>query len=353
MMKYIRSLKIGILFYCFFIAGVPSMFAQESKSLPFDVMFYNVENLFDCRDDSLHADEEFTPRGLRGWKYDRYKTKLNQIAKVIAAAGEWDTPALIGLCEVENNAVLTDLLRNTPLRSELYQSITAEGNDMRGINCALIYRRDLFKYINHQEYVVRFSVKMKRTTRNLLHVSGELLSGDTLDVFVAHFPSRSAGQKQTEVLRCDVASLLRSKVDSICTIRTNPQCIIMGDFNDTPSDKSMISILQAQMPEPPFSPQVLYNLFAVQNPHQHSGGTHKFQGEWAQLDQMIVTGNLLSGDNPLRAKNPKGAVLSFPFLLTRDDTHGGKRPFRTYHGYKYEGGFSDHLPIIARFSIYL
>lgn len=352
-MKYTQLLRINLLFFSLLLCGLPPIFAQESKSLPFDVMFYNVENLFDCRDDSLHADEEFTPRGLRGWKYDRYKTKLNQIAKVIAAAGEWDTPVLIGLCEVENNTVLSDLLRNTPLRSEFYQSITAEGNDMRGINCALIYRRDLFKYISHQEYVVRFSVKMKRTTRNLLHVSGELLSGDTLDVFVAHFPSRSAGQKQTEVLRCDAASALRVKVDSICTIRANPQCIIMGDFNDSPSDKSMTGILQAQIPEPPFSSQVLYNLFAVKNPHQHNEGSHKFQGEWAQLDQMIVTGNLLSGDNSLRAKIPKGEVLSFPFLLTRDDTHGGKRPFRTYHGYKYEGGFSDHLPIIARFSIYL
>ena len=88
---------------------------------PFRVMCYNVENLFDTADDPCKEDNEFLPDGNRYWTRGRYYHKLRQIAKTISAAGEWDTPALVGLCEVENDSVLHELTRRSPLRAEEYR----------------------------------------------------------------------------------------------------------------------------------------------------------------------------------------------------------------------------------------
>ena len=41
----------------------------------------------------------------------------------------------------------------------------------------------------------------------------------------------------------------------------------------------------------------------------------------------------------------------FNSLFKTDKTYHGTRPFRTYYGYKYEGGYSDHLPLLVDFSL--
>jgi len=40
--------------------------------------------------------------------------------------------------------------------------------------------------------------------------------------------------------------------------------------------------------------------------------------------------------------------LILPPLITRDDLYGGVKPKRTYEGYHYLGGLSDHLPLVVR-----
>lgn len=49
----------------------------------------------------------------------------------------------------------------------------------------------------------------------------------------------------------------------------------------------------------------------------------------------------------------KRKSANFLFLLTDDKKYGGKEPFRTYKGMKYQGGFSDHLPIYTDFELVL
>ena len=100
----------------FFILTLFSLPSQGQTD--FRVMSYNVENLFDTKDDPLTADNDFLPSGNRHWTSGRFYHKLQQLAKVITAAGEWSTPALIGLCEVENDSVLVRLLDFTPLRRQ-------------------------------------------------------------------------------------------------------------------------------------------------------------------------------------------------------------------------------------------
>ncbi len=324
---------------------------------PFRVMCYNVENLFDTADDPCKEDNEFLPDGNRYWTRGRYYHKLRQIAKTISAAGEWDTPALVGLCEVENDSVLHELTRRSPLRAQEYRYLITQGSDPRGINVALLYQRDRFGYIGHEAIPIRFTRERHKQSRDILHVWGKIQTGDTLDVFVCHFPSRYGGEKESEQDRLDAARTLRENCDSIYRIRKFPYLIIMGDFNDTPQDRGPAEILQAHpftshTQSPATQEPAYYNLFA----HPRKGqpqGSHKYQGAWSQLDQIIVSQTFLAPGATLRIVPESIRIFAPDFLLTNDKTWRGLRPFRTYYGFKYEGGFSDHLPLIVDFYLHL
>jgi len=300
-------------------------------------MFYNVENLFDTEDDPHTNDNEFLPKGARRWTPGRYYAHLQQTARVINAVGEWDTPALAGLCEVENDSVMIHLINRTPLRAQNYRYCITKGIDPRGINVALLYQRDKFQYIDHQSKRIRFTQKDRRS-RDILHVWGRIITGDTLDVLVCHFPSRSGGEKETEQARLDAAQFLRLLCDSLYDVRRNPNLLLMGDFNDNPSDKSIQIILKSPDPK-----RELMNLFADKKSLNFEG-SYKFQGVWSQLDQIMVSQSLATF---LKQGSPRN--FNAPFLLTTDRTWRGVRPLKVYNGYRYEGGFSDHLPVVADF----
>ena len=314
----------------------------------FRVMEYNVENLFDTINNPEKDDDEFLPSGNRHWMGKRYYHKLRQISKAISAAGEWSTPALVALCEVENDSVVTHLLSRTPLRQQHYRYCMTHGSDTRGINTALLYQRDLFGYISHMEHPVVFSHENHKETRNILHVWGKIITTDTLDVFVCHFPSRYGGEKETEADRFDAARTLRLLCDSLLHVRTTPQILIMGDFNDTAENRSLTEVLSAGKITEAIDERRLYNLFAT--PMKDAPpGTHKYRGEWAQLDHIIVSGNLLSDKSAMHLISGSNKIFAPSFLFIEDKTHKGMRPLRTYNGFRYEGGFSDHLPLIADF----
>lgn len=319
--------------------------------VPFRVMSWNVENLFDTHHDSLKNDEEFLPEALRHWNYSRYKKKLDDIARVIVAVGEWNPPALVGLCEVENDTVLRDLTRRSPLKNLDYRYVMTNSPDQRGIDVALLYQRDLFKLLSYRSISIP-SFKQHRPTRDLLHVSGLLLTGDTLDVFVCHLPSRSGGAKESEPYRLFAAQKLRTEVDSLLKGRFHPQLIIMGDFNDYPTNKSINKILEAEAPPATseVSPLKLYHLLA-RKAKSRDFGSYKYRGEWGLLDHLIVSGTLLDATKNFFTCEEKANVFQPSFLLIDDEKYGDKEPFRTYKGMRYQGGFSDHLPIFTDFEL--
>jgi predicted extracellular nuclease len=316
----------------------------------FRVMFYNVENLFDTEDAPKKNDNEFTPRGSRSWTNKRYYTKLNNIAKVVTSVGQWDTPVLVGLCEVENDKVLKDLTAYSPLKKMQYRYLLVESQDRRGIDVALLYQRDRFKYLYHQAIPVHFPYNKRKKTRDILHVTGQVITGDTLDVFVCHFPSRSGGQFESEPDRMYAASLVKATADSLIAVRKKANILIMGDFNDEPSDKSLLESMKARtIPAQP-NKKDLYNLFHTIQMKSETG-SYKFGRQWNLLDQLIVSGELLNRTNPFHVLPENASVFSEPFLLTEDKSHKGKRPKKTFHGRKYEGGYSDHLPVYVDFSV--
>ena len=307
---------------------------NDDKYQDFRVMFYNVENLFDTYDDPTKNDNEFLPDGPRRWTPGRYYNHLRKTAQVISAIGEWGTPALCGLCEVENDTVLTHLLNRTPLREQHYSYCITTGSDRRGINNALIYQRDKFRYLGHTSVRIPFTNKNRRS-RDILHVWGEIITGERLDIFVCHFPSRSGGEKETEPDRIEAATFLRKLCDSLYKVNPESNIIAMGDFNDNPDDKSVKVLTKG-------SKYNLINLFG--DPKKlNFYGTHKFQGEWSQLDQMLISRNL---NNYLKKDSPR--IFAEDFLL-ETNARGEQSPYRSYQGPRYKGGFSDHLPIVADF----
>lgn len=327
--------KIGA-FLCLSVWSV-CCFAQA----PFRVMHYNVENLFDCRDDSLKQDEEFLPRAVRAWTWKKYHEKVTKIAKVILAASGEQVPDLVGLCEVENAYCLDGLTKYSPLRDAAYRYVMTDSPDERGIDVALLYQPATFRLIGTECIRVPSGQIGRKPTRDILHVSGRVVSGDTLDVFVCHFPSRSGGARQSAPHRLLAASVLRQAADSVSAVRRNPYLIIMGDFNDYPSSPSVSEALGAkEVPRTDVSSSVLYNLMAGK-----TGGTYRYRGEWGMLDQFIVNGTMLSPSSALCTGADRARPLAFPFLLEEDRQYGGDTPFRTYKGLRYHGGYSDHLPI--------
>jgi hypothetical protein len=305
-------------------------------------MFYNVENLFDTQNDPEKNDEEFLPDGNRRWTNTRFLQKINHISQVIVAAGEGDYPSVIGLSEIENQDVLESLLFHTSLGKLDYQVIHKESPDNRGIDVAFLYRKTRFKPLFFEAVPVKNTKDDKFKTRDILYVKG-LIGSDTIHFFVNHWPSKSGGIGATKPLRALAASTLRLKTDSLLNLNKNCNIIIMGDFNDTPSDVSVKDVLGAKSPNEINSSNALYNLaipLAIKGK-----GTNKFQGKWSLIDQIIVSGNLLNG-NRLKTSTGLFQIFSPDFLLENDETYLGKKPFRTYSGFKYNGGFSDHLPVL-------
>lgn len=313
-------------------------------------MFWNVENLFDTEKDSLKQDEEFTPTSIRGWHFGRYKKKMANVARVITAVGEWEPPALVGLCEVENDNVLRYLTRYSPLKSHKYQYVMTESADLRGIDVALLYQRDKFKLLGYNSIRPDLGPN-ERPARDILHVTGLVPTGDTLDIMVTHFPSRSAGEWESEYKRLSVARVLRSAFDSLVLVRREPRVIIMGDFNDYPENRSVKEVLGVRLPASVENDEItLYHLLARCT--TTNCGSYKYQGEWGLLDHLIVSGLLLNPEARFFTDETHADVVRIPFLLVEDEKFGGQQPFRTYNGMRYQGGYSDHLPVRVDFEIF-
>ncbi|MDP4209327.1 MAG: hypothetical protein Q8928_10995 [Bacteroidota bacterium] len=310
------------------------------------IMFYNTENLFDAEDDPQTQDDDFTPNGKQHWTKDKYNHKLFNIFKTIVGVGEWTPPEIIGLCEVENRRVLIDLLHRTPLDKYQYGIAHFESPDPRGIDVALLYRTDKFKLLSQQPLHISFKNSPNRKTRDILMVKlkfpGEC--GDTLFLFVNHWPSRRGGEIESEDSRVEVAQLLKHKTDSLLRKKASAKIIIMGDFNDEPDNSSLTQYLQAQTSFSRIVVSELYNLTAGSVSSQ-TPGTHKFSGQWSTFDQLIVSGGLLLSSGCLSAKASGAHIYNGDFLFQPDARNLGKKLFPTFSGPQYLGGFSDHLPV--------
>ncbi len=322
----------------FVASGQPAKWTQKKF---FTVMSYNVENLFDTVRTEGKNDVEFTPSGKKNWNSSRYYEKLSHIAQAIDSVNPNCLPDIVALVEVETRQVLVDLSEQEPIKGAGYQCILEEGPDPRGIDCALMYNPNTFRYVSHKAINVRLKPSNKRT-RDMLYVKG-LVGKDTLHVFVNHWPSRVGGKDETASKRAQCADLLRQLTDSLYKANNDCNILIMGDMNDEPTDESVYSILGAS------ELSRFSQLYNVNYAMKAAGrGTYFYNGEYSMLDNLIVSGNLVRRTKGFRLYGDTGFIFS-PNFISYTDKKGNVMPSRSYSGNYYTGGFSDHYPVYMVF----
>ena len=321
---------------------IPYLLSGQEDRAGLRLVFYNVENLFDPFNDSLTDDEEFLPGGIRGWNWEKFDDKLNRIHKVLVALGGWEPPEIIGLCEVENFFVLHRLVNETPLRKHGYRIVHQDSPDRRGIDVALLYRPAYFRYVWHRYYPVPAIDPCRDPARDILYVKGVVNEGDSLHLLVNHWPSRWEGTLESRQERLASAAVVRHILDSLFLSRKQSRIIVLGDFNDEVSDISIRDVLGIHYPAKRYREDGLY--FPGGDPMQGWPGSLKYRGRWYGFDLILASGTLLAGPG-LIVKKDGFRVFAPGFLLEQDPQWLGSRPFRTFRGYRYHGGFSDHLPV--------
>ncbi len=338
-----RILALLVLFRIF----IPvASFCQQKKPDEVGILFYNVENLFNPENHPAKDDDAFTPEGDRRWTHFRKVDKQRKISRVILFAGKWNPPVLVGLCEVEDRQVLDGLVFQTGLDQLGYHIVHFESPDERGIDAALLYRNDRFNVLQARPVPVVFQDKDRRPTRDILYVKGIVDDADTLHVMVNHWPSRYGGVLATQPKRITAAKTLKALCDSVRESSPDAGMIAMGDFNDEPVNKSL-NILSGQ----PEAPDVAFVNLALY-PEGNVPGTIRFRHEWTCFDQILVSDNLLAGedDRIYFLKDTAMQIVAPEFLLEETPDYPGLRPSRTYSGFNYVGGFSDHLPVMIQLS---
>jgi predicted extracellular nuclease len=313
------------------------------------VGFYNLENLFDTTDDaSNQGDNEYLPSAAKHWTSARYQDKLAKLSTVISQIGNEvlpGGPALLGVCEVENKKVLEDLVAQPALSKSNYAIIHYDSPDGRGIDNALLYRKDLFTPTQSKTISLLLDQKRddgsRKTTRDVLYVKGALL-GDTIHYLVNHWPSRYGGEEKSRPGRAAAALLNRKIVDSIEATNKLADIIIAGDLNDDPNSPSLTKSLKAAGRRADAGVTGLYN--PMLSLYNQGGGTLGYQHAWNLFDQIIVSEGLAKASKDWMFRNAR--IFRKDYLLQQSGSYKGF-PFRTYVGSSYKDGYSDHLPVYA------
>ena len=283
---------------------------------PIRVVSYNTENLFWPERDTIDGkplnDLEWTMDGERRWSFTRFYNKIDNIARVLTIIGEWSGVDIIGLQEIENAECLKRL--SNRLRYKEYDLVHYESPDPRGIDVALLYKKERIDTIRTK------AIRMPFPTRDILYVSAQVDKRDTLHLFICHLPSQLGGKAESEWKRIAAKQLLQKEVDSILCTNTNAHIIIMGDMNTKP-----IQDIKG----------VTNKMISLQIDNQ---GTHKHQGQWICLDQFYCS--------PAVDSISSAAIYNAEWIMENDDKYLGLKPKRTYIGFRYQNGFSDHLPIV-------
>lgn len=320
--------------------------APKKQFRVYGIAFYNLENLFDTINNNGKYDLEFSPRGARQWDGHKYRSKLKNLATVIAKMTTSTTPAgpaIIGVSEIENRSVLEDLVKQDPIKARMYQIVHHDSPDRRGVDVGLLYNPRMFKVIDVTNHTLSIPSNPGFRTRDQMCVTG-ILGGDTISVIVNHWPSRLGGQEQSSYLREAAAALSKQIADSLWAIRPNQGVVIMGDMNDDPQDKSCATVLGAQKEAKGVQPHGFYNPWWKLL--DKGIGTLAYKGSWNLFDQIIVGGTLLKANTssrPHALQYWKCQVNNFDFLISREGAREGT-PHRTFSAGMWLDGYSDHFP---------
>jgi endonuclease/exonuclease/phosphatase family metal-dependent hydrolase len=316
--------------------------SSEKKINQYAFAFYNLENLFDTKNDPDILDDDFTPTSSKKWNEKRLQKKIQDLGKIIEQIGCEETsypPVIVGVSEVENAAVLSELVASEYLKNKGYDFIHFDSPDERGIDTAMLYRTKYFT-VTHSEAITLHLVNedgVRDYTRDILHIEGDL-EKEKVHILINHWPSRRAGNQKTSKKRIAAAEKNKTIIAKIQEENPDAKVIVMGDFNDNPQNESVQHLVG----------NTLYNPMELL--HTQVSGSLSYKGDWNLFDQILFSNNFLQQHgNTFRFKR---AQIFDPDSLK--DYYGASKgtPFRTYVGRKYIGGFSDHFPVYATFNVH-
>lgn len=325
---------------------------EGSRACPYKVMFYNLENLFDTKDDPDTDDGEFTPHSPKKWDEKRYKSKLANMARVIhdVAAIDASYPVVVGVAEVENRGVLRDLAAQPQIAGANYRIVHYESPDARGIDVAFLYRASRFELEGSCAVRTVVPTLPHFKTRDIVTMWGRI-DGEPFYFMVAHWPSRLGGQQASEFKRMAAAEQMRRMADSVRAANPAVKIVAMGDFNDDPTDASIAEGLGAVGKIKQLRDGDLFNPFEAI--FRSGDGTLAYNGAWNLFDNIVVSDNLARGSGSTlrlcRAAGSKhyGTIFRPAYLLQSSGAYRGQ-PLRTFAGNRFLDGYSDHLPVFIQ-----
>ncbi len=329
-----------VLFLCFFSSS-----AQTNKYKVSLIGFYNLENLYDTVDNPMVNDDEFLPNSERQYNSRVYNDKIERMSTVISQMGIDINPdglAILGVVEIENDTVLTDLVNSPLLKTRKLKYVHYDSPDLRGVDVAMLYNPKYFKPLYSAPLFVKLPGGSKDSylTRDVLYTKG-LLDGDTVHVFVNHWPSRSGGEERSIPARAAAASVVKFRVDSITALNPLAKIVIMGDLNDDPISPSVMKVLNAKGSENKVVIPGLFNPWV--DMYKKGIGTLAYQDAWGLFDQIIVS----SGFLPKQQTGyffQKASIFNKDFLVQKTGKFRGYSK-RTWDGMTYNYGYSDHFPV--------
>lgn len=305
------------------------------------VVFYNVENLFDTENDPQNpGDDEFLPFAEKQWDEERYAKKLSDLSESFFLINN-KTPLFFGLAEVENKTVMYDLIQQEKFRTTPYKIVHFDSEDRRGIDCGFVYDSAKCTLLSQEQIRIRIPTEEDFRTRSIIHVLIAFSGNRKLHVFINHWPSRGEGTEESTPRRLATAAILRQNIEEILSKEEDANILLMGDFNDTPSDLSIRDILRAKGQHEQETKDLISLLASAQNKGK---GTINHRGDWEVFDQLIVSQGLIYAKSGLEIMENKASILKDESLLYTYK-NGDQKPVATYGGDLYYGGASDHLPV--------
>lgn len=346
MIAHLRNiLCLALLFIVISCKGQVKEHTATKEHAVTAIAFYNLENLYDPENDPYTADEEFTPAGANHYTEKVYRAKLHNMAfalSQLATDQTTDGPALIGLAEIENEKVLRDLVAEPELKNRKLKIVHFDSPDNRGIDVALLYNPEYFEVIRAKALPVNITGNGRiEHTRDVLYVTGKL-GGDTIHVFVNHWPSRREGKKASAWKRSIAAAVSKKVINELTAKNKNAKCIVMGDLNDDPADESVADILGAEGDKEKVLPGGLFNPWMTL--YKKGIGSLAYQRNWNLFDQIIVSYGFIHA-NTGKWKFYKAEVFNRDFLKNAFGRHKGY-PYRSFSGNRWIKGYSDHFPTI-------
>jgi exonuclease III len=343
----IKNKKIFLSFLFLFVLLLQSPYCQTTTYKIRTISFYNVENLFDTIDNPETFDEDFTKNGKYGYTSKIYWEKIENISKVISEIGVIRTrtsPVIVGLAEIENRDVLEDLINSKNLKNGRYKIVHFDSPDRRGIDVALLYKEKYFKPLDQKVFEVRLWDEVGRRiyTRDQLLVTG-LLDDELIHIIVNHWPSRRGGQFISSSKREKSAFVTKQIIQSIKAEYESPKIIIMGDFNDDPTDISIKEGLKSVGNIKNIDTALLFN--PMERMYSKGFNSLGYRDGLNLFDQILLSEACISSDNYYESyKFYKAGIFNPPYLITQNGRYLGY-PFRTFHNETFVGGYSDHFPV--------